>query len=208
MRDRRANVDKSLPIGDVDFWSSLAYCRWLSETQGTESGIPSLDNLQTIYEKGTDYEFTQTRLALNGYRLPTSTEWEYACRGRSKTLFPFGRSPQHADRYAWFATNSEAKLHPVCQLKPGPNGIFDMLGNVSEWCLDWHKEQLPTLDNDQDREFYIDHGPEFAASRTLEREYRGGSFLDEVKDLRATRRRGTRPMQGFPRLGFRLARTY
>ncbi len=208
VQNRRSEFDKALPIGDIDFFSALAYCRWLSEQQQTEFVVPTLEKLHQIRDTGTDLAITAEMLDRTGYRLPTATEWEFACRGGSQTLFPFGRYPTFADRYAWFATNSNARLHPVGQLKPSGIGLFDMQGNVSEWCLDWYREELPKIPAELNRSFYIDGGLEFADHRNLDREIRGASYLNEIYDLRSSHRSSTRPHNGFPRLGFRLARTY
>ena len=208
VQTRREGVEKNLPVGDVDFFMTLAFCRWSCDKNKTDCGLPTMDQFINAFQGGVDYAIGHEELSKAGYRLPTASEWEYACRGESETVFPFGQDPRLARHYAWFATNSDSKLQPVGQLKPGVNGLFDVLGNVSEWCLDWYSEELPSLEG-QNRKFYVDFGPEFTEGRqALDREYRGGSYADEIFDVRSSRRFATRPIKGFPRLGFRLARTY
>ena len=117
------------------------------------------------------------------YRLPTEAEWEYACRAGTKTRFNFGNDDSQLGDYAWFKGNSDNETHPVGQKKPNPWGLYDMHGNVLEWCEDgWHEnhENAPTdgtawNDNHSQNNFMVIRGGSWGSyPRYCRSAYRNG----------------------------------
>jgi formylglycine-generating enzyme required for sulfatase activity len=112
--------DTNRPVETVSWDDATAYCATLTQR-----------------ERGAE------RIATNCvYRLPTEAEWEYACRGWTSTRFSYGDDPGYTNltSYAWYSDNSGGTTHPVGQKLPNPWGLYDMHGNVWEWCQDWYGE--------------------------------------------------------------------
>ena len=135
----------------------------------------------------------------NKYRLPTEAEWEYACRAGSAKRFSFGNSDGQLGGYTWYDGNTdsagEAYAHGVGTKKPNVWGLYDMHGNVWEWCRDWY--------GDYPSGSVIDpEGP----SSGVYRVYRGGSWGDEAGACRSANRNRREPGNRFVILGFRLIR--
>ncbi len=118
------------------------------------------------------------------YRLPTEAEWEYACRAGTTTVYSFGDDPEKLGDHAWYVENAE-KPQPVGKKKPNPWGLYDMHGNVAEWCLDPYVADLySTLLKEQPA-----RGPVVLPTA---KEYpyvvRGGSWDDDPEKLRSAGR--------------------
>ena len=132
------------------------------------------------------------------YRLPTEAEWEYACRAGTKDKWYFGSDDDQLGEYAWFKGNSEGKTYPVGQKKPNAWGLYDMHGNVWEWCQDRYAkdyyERSPNVDP---------QGPGSGMSRN--RVCRGGSWNDGAAVTRSASRGDGRPGGRGDNLGFRVA---
>jgi formylglycine-generating enzyme required for sulfatase activity len=121
------------------------------------------------------------------YRLPTEAEWEYACRAGTDSAYYFGDVAEKLPDYAWFFENSDSKYQKVGSKKPNPWGLFDMSGNVFEWCLDQF-----------DPNYYqvcaakgVVENPWNKATTPYPHVVRGGSWDDDAPWLRSTARRGS-----------------
>jgi formylglycine-generating enzyme required for sulfatase activity len=130
------------------------------------------------------------------FRLPTEAQWEYACRAGTTTTFSFGDAPDSLAQYAWYDDNAGRKSHPVGQLKPNAWGLFDMHGNVWEWCADWYAEgyyaQSPLADP---------AGPTRGSSCI----FRGGGLVSHPEVCRSAFRGSHPPNTRRGAIGFRLA---
>ena len=187
------------PVANVQYFWSLAYCHWLT-TQITDErkSVFKVQRLRQnninlftdLFKKRQQVRLANSWFELNnpGYRLPTLAEWRYACRARTGTLRSFGRNDNRLEHYAWYTSNSENKAHPIGTLKPNENGLFDMLGNVNEWCLD---EKI--TGNNQET------GERFAC---------GGHYHAFSQDVTTDNQISYLGSNIGPDRGFRLARTY
>jgi formylglycine-generating enzyme required for sulfatase activity/serine/threonine protein kinase len=129
-------------------------------------------------------------------QLPSEAEWEYACRAGTSTVYSFGNDLAMLPEFAWFRESSGGTSHPVGQLKPNPWGLYDMHGNVWEWCSDWHARdyygQSPPSDPS---------GPASGTRRVL----RGGAAANLVDACRSAERNFISPEIATGNYGFRLA---
>lgn len=158
------------PVETVTWKEAVVFCNILS----THFGLNSCYRLEEENERIT---FDQTA---NGYRLPTEAEWEYACKAGTN-----GTRYGELDKIAWYKNNSANSTHPVGLKEPNPWGLFDMLGNVWEWCSDIYDESV------------------YGSYRI----FRGGGWADEERGVLSTNRRRSHPLKfSIDDLGFRVAR--
>jgi formylglycine-generating enzyme required for sulfatase activity len=165
--------DSSRPVEGVSWDDATEFCRKLSESPAEKA-------------------------AGAAYRLPTEAEWEYACRAGTATRFAYGDDPAGLDQYAWWKNNSQGRTQAVGRLQPNAWALFDVHGNVWEWCADWwaadYYAQSPT-----DSPL----GPDTGSDRVL----RGGAWkFDNPVNLHGTFRNHDLPGHGYHDYGFRVVR--
>jgi formylglycine-generating enzyme required for sulfatase activity len=146
-------------------------------------------------------EFVQkvNALGMGVFRLPSEAEWEYACRAGTQTRYGFGDNDAQLGDYAWYGANSGQATHPVGQKQPNAFGIYDMHGNVWEWCQDWYHETYAGAPTD---------GTAWETPAGQYRVLRGGALNSYPEFYRSASRNDVfAPVGRIDFLGFRLLRT-
>jgi len=160
----------TLPVESVSWMDAVRFCNRLSELQGKAP----------CYALDTAIDEVQFTAQANGFRLPTEAEWQFACQAGTQGI-RYGELTE----IAWYKENAEDRTHPVGQKQPNSWGLYDMLGNVWEWCTDIY-----------DQTVYGEY-----------RVFRGGGWCDQERSVMATTRRRSHPKSfRIDDLGFRIAR--
>ncbi|MBM4048141.1 MAG: formylglycine-generating enzyme family protein, partial [Planctomycetes bacterium] len=130
------------------------------------------------------------------FGLPTEAQWEYACRAGSTTEYCYGQDTGGLVEYAWYSGNSSQSAHPVGEKKPNAWGLYDMHGNVWEWCQDWYAGYASGAQANP-------NGPNSGSSRV----FRGGAFFGHAGLCRSAKRAGDSPGHRDFEVGVRLVRS-
>jgi serine/threonine protein kinase/formylglycine-generating enzyme required for sulfatase activity len=196
--DLQVSPAPTCPVNSVAWYEAAAYCNWLSK----QEGFPEDQWCYGPNEKG-DYaegmkliSDTPNRM---GYRLPTEAEWEYSCRAGAATEYSFGEPWGLLEEYGWYVSNSPNRTQPVGRLKPNDLGLFDLHGNIWEWCQDRYRapgeKSEPTI---------ISSNVKNNVARLL----RGGAFTERPANVPSTVHLWSAPSNRNSYDGFRPARTY
>jgi len=172
-----SNVDK---ISDAVARPTKPYVE-MSFGMGKD-GYPAISMTQHAANKYCEWLSAKTG---QYYRLPTEAEWEYACKAGTTTAFSWGDDPSAASTYAWFEKNSDFKYQKVGRKKPNPWGLYDMHGNVAEWCLDQYVPDYMKFTGSVTEEPWV------KATKPYPHVVRGGSWDDTPEKLRSSARRAS-----------------
>ncbi len=162
-------IDPTRPVGSVTWYDAVDFCKQLTALPAEQA-------------------------AGRGYRLPTEAEWEYACRAGSTTWFSFGDDPTVFGMHGWWRGNTQHRPQPVARLKPNPWGLFDMHGNIGQWCSDYYTAGYPDTDEEDPR------GPESGSLKAV----RGGCYADNPRECRSASRHFNSPNTQTYQVGFRV----
>lgn len=164
----------------------------------TFKGLPesSLHPVETVsWDECQEFITRLNELGIGTFRLPSEAEWEYTCRANTTTSYYWGNkmAANGSSEYAWANSRSFAMTNPVGLKKPNPWGLYDMSGNVWEWCSDWFGaySKLSQIDP---------KGPESGKYKV----FRGGSWYDFYESHRSANRHKHEVDKGYPAIGFRL----
>ncbi|MFA7056235.1 MAG: SUMF1/EgtB/PvdO family nonheme iron enzyme [Candidatus Cloacimonadales bacterium] len=170
------------PVEGVSWYNAVEYCN----ARSTQEGLTQCYNTS-------DWSFN---FSANGYRLPTEAEWEYAARGATNNPDYLYSGSNDINSVAWYESNSGSTTHNVGTKAPNSLGLYDMSGNVWEWCHDWYDNYSSGAQADP-------VGPTSGSYRV----YRGGSWGSSATGCRVINRSYYNPSNSYNNLGFRVVRS-
>ena len=175
--------DDRLPANYVSWERAIEFCTALSEREGLEAAYEPSDSDRILWNR-----------EASGYRLPTEAEWEYACRAGTDTTFPWGDddSDETLSAHCWWLENTASRPEAVATKPANAWGLYDMIGNVWEWCWDAYGPTHEPSGRDPVGD--------------LGRVVRGGSFVVGAGVLRCAFRDWDSPSDRSPGVGFRCVR--
>lgn len=179
------DINDDSPVSVVTWSDAVQFCNWLSDHEGLPRAyVPHKQNI---------WEAANTP----GYRLPSEAQWEFACRAGMSGNYGWGEKPEYTGQFAWAGANTGGRPHAVGTKAENGFGLFDMHGNVAEWCNDWFDEKYYASSMTINPE-----GP----SSGIERVFRGGGFNAMPAFYRSAVRLHSSPGVIGPVKGFRVIR--
>ncbi|MBX2876093.1 MAG: SUMF1/EgtB/PvdO family nonheme iron enzyme [Saprospiraceae bacterium] len=207
-----AEASRRLPVNDVSWYDAIEYCNWLSLQHGFSPAY-SIDKRRKDIRNSNLQDKLKWKISIhakaNGYRLPTESEWEFAAKSRGKHHIWTGtREPKEVAQFANYRLaelppDSLINVAPVGSLSSNGLGLFDMSGNVAEWCWDWYDEHYYSRWTNENVLLTSDFGPKRGKFRVA----KGGAWKDPIQQIRVSNRIPLRPDSRFETIGFRLVRS-
>ena len=189
----KRELGDEMPAFGINWFEAVTYCRVISTRLGISESDQCYPDPEPLPKREDGYPAQwPVKLVAKGLRLPTLAEWEYVCRSGIPSTYSFGDDEILYGSYGWFVDNSDEWSHPVRRLRPNIRGLFDIHGNLWEWCHDWGGVDQSNIDP---------MGPESGTLRVL----RGGSWAQRARDCRSANRSRSGPSYRTNRLGFRIA---
>lgn len=197
-------VDDTSYISDAQKYGGCTIYdgEWLKEEDiyWANTKYSKIDKMPVVcvsYNDAKAYTLWLSKKTSQTYRLPSESEWEYVARAGTTTKYSFSNSSSNLNFYSWFQNNSNSKLHRINMKKPNLWGIYDVHGNVWEWCEDWYFEDYTNTPID---------GSANNILKQNKKVLRGGSWVSIATNLRSANRFWITPTHSSSHYGFRLLR--